>query len=258
MLKKNRAFILILILSMTLSAFGCKTATRNIGRAQSENLQTTQPGVTNNSPQAVTTQSGTGVTIAPPVELNKLFENALKVSSDIRGRRWKSADKSVVSMRLKYTKLAPVLSSNGVPSTTISNISTTLEELGANIKGRKIYNSLVRANDITRYAADAMGSYRTVVPLDFLKLEYYLRDIEISLIAKNWNRPVEDLGFISSIWQSSSVLLNAKNPNIKKMNTTLKTLETSVVGKDTKGTLRQVKKAETIIKDIKKGFSKKK
>lgn len=258
MLKKNKFLIVFIVISLMLTAFGCGTTGRRIGRPQTLTPSGTAPSQATTPSGTTTTPPGTVVTIKPPGQLTVIDNMALKIISDVNTKKWKNAEKKVATLKSSFTKLTPSLTSAGVPSTTINNIITSLGNLTTNITNKKTTEAKIDANDVTRYIADVMGSYKNVVPTDFLKLEYYLRDMEYNLPTKNWTKVGDDLNFVKSIWESSRVLINTKSKNIKKMDALIKSLESGASKQSTKMILRDVKKGKTIISSIEKEFSKKK
>lgn len=253
MLKRYKSIISLLIFSMILMSFGCSTTTKKIGAPQ-----TVTPGTTIVTPSGiVTTPSGTVLTATPPTALSNINTNAIMIITDVKEKKWAFANKRLTSIKAELKKVKPMITLAGVPITVMNNLAMSVDKLAVAVKAKKAFDAKVNSNEITRYIADAIGQYKVVIPTDYAKIEYYLRDIQCYSEKKDWVKIKSDAGFIKDIWQSSKVLLKANDKNKAKMDAAIKSLDSGITKKSVNTTLKYTNKLLTISAAVKKEFKKK-
>lgn len=260
MLKFNKGVVFLLLLCMLMASFGCNVKTKNLGKSQSvtPSVVVTPSGVVT-TPQVTTVTPGGIIKTKPKVSaIVKAFENnTLLTIKYLNSVKWKSVDSKITTLKKELKVLIPSLKKEGVTTAVTNGITTSVDSLASNAKGKKAYDAKLNANEILRYLGDARSNYTTTFPLDLLRLNYYLRDIQYSAEEKNFTKATEDLNFINPIWKSIMSNMSSSDKNITNMNTAIKDIQKYISAKNIKKVIIKTDSALNISTSIEKMFEKK-
>lgn len=268
MKRSIRAAVFLLVVVISIGAAGCNVKPKHVGKSQSAlpNITLTPSGITT-TPQASTTPQSPSIVSTPggvirvktkvPAIVRAFENNLLMTIKYVNSTKWKSVDTRVASMRKELPLMLPVLEQEGIAASVRGGISSSMDALEGNVKGKKAMAAKLNANELLRYAADVRGSYASSFPLDLMRMNYYFRDIQYTAEDHKFSEAANDLGFLTSFWKSTAASMSARDKNIAKMDNEIKKLRQYVSDQNIKKIVLSTENGLRISSSIQKMFEKK-
>lgn len=151
--------------------------------------------------------------VAPPKQLEVVESNSEDIMDDINNNDWVKAQNKVNQIKLSMNELKPILATDSIPTNLIDGITAAILGLEKEVADKKIYESKVQANQITKYVPDISDYYKVELPTDLGRLDYLCREISLNADVKDWVSAVHNFEKSKGIWNNlkSKLSLMYKN-----------------------------------------------
>jgi hypothetical protein len=151
-------------------------------------LTTSKPDLPSIKPTDVTTARAISLTaddilkvIPAPIQLNQMGLGAQNLINNVKSKNYTKAKEDLVKIKNASDIINPLLRVTPTISiTTIDGLNNTINMLEKELNSKKSYETRVQANLITKYVNDISDNYRNSSPINFQKMIYYAREIELN------------------------------------------------------------------------------
>lgn len=140
--------------------------------------------------------------VAPPKQLEAVESNSEDIMDDINNNDWVKAQNKVDQIKLNMDELKPILVTASIPTNIIDGITAAVSGLEKEVADKKIYESKVQANQITKYIPDISDYYKVELPTDLGRLDYLCREISLNADVKDWVSAVRNFEKAKGIWNN--------------------------------------------------------
>lgn len=243
--KKNLIFLAACILVLST---GCQNITPT---PSTPNIQST----TQAPPQSVPSKTST-VNTPQPKQLETIESDSEDIMDDINIKDWTKAQTRVNEMKASMSELKPLLQSANVSSSLVDGVQNALTELEKQVTAKKVFESKVQANAITKFIPDIADSYQVLLPTDLGRLDYLGREINLNVENKDWNSANNNFNKGKEIWARLKTKLDTTYKNdIAKYDNSIKVLGDHISKHDTNSTIKETNVLLDKVDLLEKDFS---
>lgn len=148
---------------------------------------------------------------------------------------WMDIKKDLVKIHKSWNELESKISSISINKEAIEGFESNLTLLTDSINKYDIFNSLIYANNLTKYTSDFKNYFKSPTDNDINKISYSIRKTALLSSMENFDEAIKTLDNISEIIDSKGVNMLSKNKEkFLKLKYSLEDLKKSVELKDLK------------------------
>lgn len=146
-----------------------------------------------------------------PEQLLAIETNAEEIIDDLYARDLQSVRNKIKVIKKDMQDALPQLQQAHVQENIINELNQAIRRLEGYTIQERMFPAMSQANQITRYVADALDYFKTLIPSDVRRLSYFARQIIINTEQNDWGEARNNYNRSLNVWNGIKMQLNETN-----------------------------------------------
>ncbi|MDD4564917.1 MAG: LysM domain-containing protein [Eubacteriales bacterium] len=174
-----------------------------------------------------------------PEQLLVMETNAEEIIDDLYARDLQSVRNKIEIIKRNMRDVLPQLQQALVQENIINELNHAIRILEGYTIQERMFPAMSQANQITRYIADALDYFKTLIPSDIRRLSYLARQIIINIEQNDWGEAKNNYNRALTVWNRNKSQLNETNAeDVDYMERVFENLDISIERQEYSGTIR--------------------
>lgn len=146
-----------------------------------------------------------------PEQLLAIETNAEEIIDDLYARDLQSVRNKIKVIKEDMQDALPQMQQAHVQENIINELNQAIRRLEGYTIQERMFPAMSQANQITRYVADALDYFKTLIPSDVRRLSYFARQIIINIEQNDWGEARNNYNRSLNVWNGIKMQLNETN-----------------------------------------------